>query len=222
MSRFAVEIERRPFPARLSKAAAEMFDTLGRRSSFLYRMIFANLWLFRPLLDMICRKSGGELNALMRTTCALTMSEGSSAPNVLPPKVRMVANLRIISGESMESAQDYLKVLAERVIDKKLELQIRRIDGSDPCSVSNTDSDGWRRLVSAIRDTWPEAVVSPYLMIAASDARHYHRICDRVFRFSVLELSKEERGLIHGNNERIPVEKIGKCVQFYRQLICSC
>ena len=222
MSRFAVEIEKRPFPDRLSPGAARMFDTLGRYSTLLYRMIFANLWLFRPLLDLICRKSGGELNALMRTTCALTMSEGSSAPNVLPPKVRTVANLRIISGESTDSAEAYLNNLASKVLNKKLTLKTRRIDGSNPSTVSDTDSEGWSRLVSAIRCTWPEAIVSPYLMIAASDARHYHRISDKVFRFSVLELSKEERGLIHGNDERIPVEKIGSCVEFYSRLMGSC
>lgn len=222
MSRFAVEIEKRPFPGRLSPAAAKMFDTLGRHSTFLYRMIFANLWLFRPLLDLICRKSGGELNALMRTTCALTMAEGSSAPNVLPPKVKMVANLRIISGESTDSAEAYLKQLASRVLDRKLTLQCRRIEGSNPSPISDTECEGWRRVERAIAATWPGAIISPYLMIAASDARHFHRISDRVFRFSVLELSKEERALIHGNDERIPVEKIGRCVEFYSRLIGSC
>ena len=34
------------------KPDPEMFDTLGRRSIWPVRMVFANLWLFRPALDL--------------------------------------------------------------------------------------------------------------------------------------------------------------------------
>lgn len=214
LARAAVRIESRPFPGRLTMAAAQMFDTLGRHSTFLYRMIFANIRLFRPLLDLICRKSGGELNALMRTTCAITMAEGSSAVNVLPPSAKLGMNLRLISGDSMEAAEEYLRT----VVDNE-RIRITRIDGMNPSPFSRTDSPGWERVRDTIAMTWPEAIVSPYLMIACSDSRHYHRISDNVFRFSVLELSKEERGTIHGNDERIPVEKIGRTVAFYQRLM---
>ena len=41
------KVEDHPFPMHMTKPAAEMFDTLGRYSTPLYRMIFANLWCFR-------------------------------------------------------------------------------------------------------------------------------------------------------------------------------
>ncbi|MEN6636825.1 MAG: M20 family peptidase [Clostridiaceae bacterium] len=207
-------IEAKPFPVKLTKPVAEMFDTLGRRSSFAFKLIFANLWCFLPVLDAMCKKSGGELNAMMRTTCAFTMAEGSKASNVLPPRARMVANLRIISGETIESTLSRLKTL---VADDGITTSV--MHGTDPCKISRTEGYGWEKLTHAIAQTWPEAEVSPYLMFAASDSRHYSAISENVYRFSTMELTKEERGGIHGHDEHIPLTKIIKTVQFYVRLM---
>lgn len=217
LSRAVTRIENKPFKSRLSFPVAAMFDTLGRHSSFVYRLIFANMWCFMPVLDSMCRKSGGELNAMMRTTCAFTMMEGSSATNVLPPVAKMVANLRLIGGDTIESAIDYLKKRADDP-----DINFRVIHGMNPSKNSNIEGEAWDKLKNAISQTWPEALVSPYLMVACSDSRHYCRISDNVYRFSAMELSKEERETIHGHNERIPVEKLAKIVQFYSRLMSHC
>ena len=73
-----------------------------------------------------------------------------------------------------------------------------------------------------MRRTWPETIVSPYLMLAASDSRHYGRISRRVYRFCPLELTGAERAGIHGNDEHIPTHKIVKCAEFYARLLSSC
>ncbi len=216
LARAVTQIENKPFPRKLTKPVAEMFDTLGRRSSFLYRVIFSNLWCFLPLLDALCKKTGGELNAMMRTTCAFTMAEGSKASNVLPPRARMVANLRVINGSTCEET---LAALKDRLDDKGIQASI--VQGMDPSRVSETKGYGWDKLTSAIAQTWPEALISPYLMVACSDSRHYCAISDYVYRFSAMELSKQERGCIHGHDERIPVDKIVTTVQFYVRLMRS-
>lgn len=214
LARAVVAVEAHPFPRHLTPPAAEMFDTLGRRSTFLYRMIFANLWCFAPLLDRMCKKQGGELNALLRTTCAFTMMEGSRQTNVLPPSAKVGANLRLVGGDTMESALRRLRVLV-----RDPDIDIQAVHGMNPSPYSNTQGEGWQRIKTAIGQSWPEAIVSPYLMIACSDSRHYCRISDSVMRFSAMALSGEERALIHGNNERIPLQKIADTVAFYQRLM---
>ena len=56
-------------------------------------------------------------------------------------------------------------------------------------------------------------------MFAASDSRHYGRISPYVYRFSPMELTKDDRERIHGNDERILLKSINDIVEFYIRLI---
>ena len=208
------KVEGHPFPMHMTKPAAEMFDTLGRHSTLLYRMIFANLWCFGWVLDLLGRKSGGEMNALLRTTSAFTQMEGSSARNVIPPEARMVANMRLNPADSIESALAYLK---KTVNDPTVE--ITAVDSFEPSRISETDCDAWRMLSATVAETFPGTIVTPYLMVACSDSRHWGRISDKVYRFCPMEMSAEERATIHGHNERIRLECIAQCTEFYIRLM---
>ncbi len=203
-----------PFKARLTAPVAEMFDTLGRYSSFVYKIIFSNIKLFLPVLGLICKKSGGELNALMRTTVAFTQAQGSSAVNVIPPRATLTSNMRLNPADDMESAMEYIK---KTVGDDKVEITC--LSGMNPSRISTTECEGYDKVASAVASTWNGCIVSPYLMVQCSDSRHYGRISDKVYRFSAMDLTSEERATIHGNNEKIRLEAFDKTVEFYIRLI---
>ncbi len=212
-----LKIEKHPFRSHLTPPAAKMFDTLGRHSSFLYRVIFANLWCFGGVLNLLCKKQGGELNALMRTTVAFTQMEGSTAANVIPPEAILVSNIRLNPADTVEGALAYL----EKTVNND-RVQIRMIDGTNPSPISRTDCKEWDKVALAVASTWRGAIVSPYLMVQCSDSRHWGRICDRVYRFSAMDLTGEERATIHGNNERIRVDCACRAVEFYIRLVKQC
>ena len=206
-----------PFPMHLTPPVAGLFDTLGRQSSFVYKLIFANLWCFKPILNLICVSSGGEMNALVRTTTAFTQMEGSSARNVIPARASMVSNMRLNPEDSVESAVAYLK---ETVNDPNVEIEV--LEGNEPSRISQVDCNSYRKVAAAVSATWDGCITSPYLMVQCSDSRHYGKISDKVYRFSAMDLTKEERGTIHGNNERIRVETIHRAVEFYIRLLQQC
>ena len=206
-----------PFKMHLTKPVAEMFDTLGRHSSFVYKLIFSNLWCFQPVLNMICKSSGGEMNALVRTTTAFTQMEGSTARNVIPAKASMVSNMRLNPEDRVASALEYLK---QTVADETVELEV--LESFEPSRISQTDCEAYNKVAFAVANTWRGCITTPYLMVQCSDSRHYGVISDKVYRFSAMDLTKEERGTIHGNNERIRVEALHRSVEFYIRLLRQC
>ena len=211
------KIVKHPFKMHLTKPAAEMFDTLGRHSGFGLKLVFANLWLFRPVLDLICRSSGGEMNALVRTTTAFTQMQGSNGRNVLPAEAYLISNMRLNPADTVESATAYLK---KTVGDDSVEITV--LESFQPSPISETGCDSWNKVAQAVAHTWQGCIVSPYLMVQCSDSRHYGKLSNHVYRFSAMDMTAEERRSIHGNNEKIRLETIGKAVEFYIRLLGQC
>ena len=217
LAKACTRVEGNPFKMHVKGPAGLMFDILGRRSTTLYRVIFANLWLFKPVLDILCRLKGGELNALVRTTCAFTQMKGSKAPNVVPPVASMTANLRLNPSDTTASAMKYIK----NVVGNK-DIEIKMLEGANPSRISRIDVEGYKIIKEAVQDTWRGSVVAPYLMVQCSDSRHYSDISDRVYRFSAMDLTAEERHSIHGNDEHIRLETVSRAVEFFIRCMKKC
>lgn len=210
-------ILKKPFPMHITKPAAELFDTLGRHSGFAFKLLFANLWLFKPVLGLYCRLCGGEINALVRTTTAFTMMEGSNARNVIPTEAKLISNMRLNPADTVESAAEYLK---KTVNDNSVEITV--LESFQPSPISETNCESWDKVASTVAETWPGCIVSPYLMVQCSDSRHYGKLSNHVYRFCAMDMTAEERKLIHGNNERIRLESITRAVEFYIRLMKKC
>lgn len=214
LSQAVVNIEKNPFSGQFVDPVKEMIDVLGRHSTFVYRILFANLWCFLPLLNAYCKIAGGELNAMMRTTNAVTIMEGSKAFNVLPPKASVGINVRMLGKDTVTSVKEHFS----RVIAND-EIKVNIYSEIAPSGYSDTSCTEWKLLKEVVQTTWPDTIVSPYLMMACSDSRHYSRITNRIYKFSAMELSKDQRAMIHGNNERLPIATLVKTVEFYIRLI---
>ncbi len=217
LSEACIKMEKHPFRYHITPPVEKLFDTLGRHSSFVFRLVFSNMWLFGGLIDnFLCKKSGGEINALMRTTVAFTQAAGSSATNVIPPEASLVSNIRLNPADDMDSALQYIKDTVGEGIEVEL------LHGMNPSRISRTDCEGYDKVASAVASTWKGCIVSPYLMVQCSDSRHWGRISDRVYRFSAMDLTSEERATIHGHNERIRLDCACRATEFYIRLMKKC
>lgn len=214
LSQAVANVEKHPFPARISKPVQELFNNVGRYAPFGLRIVFANLWCFGGLLKCLGQKLGCELNAMMRTTVAATMVEGSKQSNVLPGSAKATLNLRLLNPDTPE---DVLAHLRKAVNDPRVEVAMNH--GRPASPYADTNCPQWAVLQKAIGQTWGEAIVSPYLMLACSDSYQYSAICNNVYKFSAMAMTREERGLLHNHNERIRVENVGRTVEFFTRLM---
>jgi carboxypeptidase PM20D1 len=87
-------LESHPMPAHTDGPVGALFQFLGPEMSTGQRVALANLWLFDPILKFLLDRSA-PTRALIRTTFAATMLEGSSKENVLPARARAVVNVRV-------------------------------------------------------------------------------------------------------------------------------
>jgi carboxypeptidase PM20D1 len=150
---------------------------------------------------------------MMRTTTAVTIFEAGVKENVLPARARAVVNFRIHPNDSIDSVVVHVR---NSVDDPRIELQVGgRSKPREPSPVSPVDSEGFLGLSRTIRSVFPEAAVLPYLVIGGTDARHYYRLTDQVYRFGPYVYGRDSLLLPHGTNERISVENLVRGVQFY-------
>jgi len=216
LSRALQKLQQKPFPARLNGPTREMFQFLGPEMSFDKKLVFANLWLFGPLLEKTLAQSP-LTNALLRTTLAPTMINAGIRDNVLPAKAAAVVNLRIMPGESNTSVIEYVhRVIADPAV-KILPLPPQ----VEPSVVSNIDSPSFRILEKTIRQTIPAAAVAPALLVAGTDSRHYRSLTKNIFRFLPVTVGRGDIERYHGIDERISIEDYERAIRFYAQLIIN-
>ncbi len=216
LARAITRIEEHPFPASLPAPAREMIDTLGRYASGPLRSALAYAEPLAPLLAQVFTRISPETNAMVRTTVVATQLAGSPGANVVAASARANLNVRIAPGESVSSVVAHLR----RAIDDD-EVDLRIVASDEPSPISPSDGPQFEAVRDAVGAAYPDAVVTPYVMLAASDARHFTQIAEHVYRFSPFAMSREQRESIHGVDEHVSVDALGRGVVFFRALIRS-
>ncbi|HOW57743.1 MAG TPA: M20 family peptidase [Smithellaceae bacterium] len=217
LCRAITRLENNPLPARLDGPAKFMFDYIGREMSFVNRVVFANLWITEGILKSQLQKIK-TTNAIIRTTTAPTMLEGSSRDNVLPNVARAVVNFRILPGDTPQIVLEHIK---QTLDDRRIEIKPlgNKIQGASP--VAAVESKNYRVIEKAIRQVFPNVIVAPSLAIVASDARHFAALTPDVYRFAPMSLKFDDLARLHGINERLAVDNYVLMIKFYMQLISN-
>ena len=214
ISRALQRLEAAPFPAKLRGPSRAMFEFIGPEMAWTKKLVLANLWLFEPLIVSQLTQSP-LTNAILRTTLAPTRFNAGIGENVLPAQARAVINLRIMPGESTTSALEHMRTAIDDPKIKLTPLPIRM----EPSAVTDLAGPSFKLVERTIRQTAPEAIVAPSLLVAATDSRHYAGLTKNVLRFLPITITAADTSRYHGIDERIALTDYLRCINFYAQLI---
>lgn len=209
LSRAVSRLEASPFPMDPSHLEMTFAHYLAPHMSFEMQVLAANLWLFGPLLA-----TSDQMNAMLRTTTAVTMFNAGIKENVLPIDARAVVNHRIIPGETVASVT--ARVI--EIIDDE-SVSVVPLTARDPSPVSDTDSTSFAALARTIRQLNEDVIIAPYLVVGGTDAKHFAGLSRNVYRFSAIVAEPDMMNRFHGTNERLAVDDYARLVSFYKQLI---
>lgn len=204
------------FPSRTPRTITRMLATLAPRASGVQKLALRLLATFPPLSARVFTALGGEAAAFVRTTIAPTRQYGGTANNVLPSEATTIINLRIALGETPEAA---LERMRKRVGDP--EVTLTALEASLPSPESDTDNEQFAALTAALHASHPGALAMPYVLMAATDSRHFHAFVPNVYRFAPLTMNNDLRATIHGVDERVAISELARGERFHRHLIAS-
>ena len=203
-----------PFKRRFPHEVEAMFRTLAPYAGFGMKLLFGNMWLFKPLLKIVMPAVSPQAGAMLQTTVAFTMQSGSDARNVLPQEASVWANMRFIPHQGMDESLALIKKRAD-----KYGLETEVISAKDYTKATDIHGEGWSFVVKAIEKTFPGLAASPYVMTGGTDARFYQEICDSCIRFAPVIYGPEQLKGMHGIDENITCDCLPGAVDFYKTLI---
>jgi carboxypeptidase PM20D1 len=208
-------LEAAPFPARLDGGVSSLLAYLAPAVPFGKRLVFANQWLFGALIkkSLAATPSG---NAALRTTTAPTIMRGGDKDNVLPIGATATVNFRLLPGDSVSAV---LRRVTEIVDDPQV--QVKMVGkGRSASPVSGTDNAAFQTLHRTIKSVFPQALVAPYVMVGAADARAYASLCPQAtYRFMPVLMDQAAIESLHGTNERLRAAAYQDVIRFYAALI---
>ncbi len=216
LSRAVGNLERDPFPTRMDGPGMMIFDWVGPEMNFGMKLLFANRWLLGGLIRGELLKTP-SMAAALRTTTAPTVFQAGNKENVLPQEAKALVNFRLLPGDTVDTVTAHVR---QAVGDPRVAIRNPRPETALAATpVTSPETEGFRLLERTIRQSFPETVVAPYLVLGGTDARHYAAVSASVLRFLPLEMTSADLSRLHGTNERVAVEGFARAVGFYIQVI---
>jgi carboxypeptidase PM20D1 len=198
-------------PVVIPPAIRELLQRTGAYQSFGKRMALSNLWLFEgPVVRQL--ESSKETNAFVHTTLVPTIVRSGIKDNVIPSVAKATFNSRIIPGQTSDDVLEFVK---RRIGDERVKVTKQTVSLMEPSASTPTTHAAFQKIEELTQQVVPQVVVSPYLLVGATDSRYFRPFSEAVLNFTPMQ---DVKGF-HGIDERIGVADLHRMIHFYRLLM---
>ena len=213
IARAILRLEKSPLPASAPTPTLELLRRMGPYLPRPVRPLLARVDRLTPVVTRALAAAGPEAAAMTRTTIAATTLSGSPALNVIASTARVGLNIRIMVGDTVEGVVQHVR---GAIKDDSIRIDV--LEHGEPSPISPMD-EAFELLEGTIVAVFPDAVPTPYVMMAATDSRHFTAITERVYRFAPFRMTKAQRESIHSYDEHLGIDDLVDGVRWYRSLI---
>jgi len=216
LSQALMRLSNSEIPGGLEGLALEMVKTRVQRRSYFERLLVANTWITKPIVERIIESMPGGA-AILRTTHSPTVIDGGQKDNVLPQTARALVNFRVHPRDDIEFVRDWVR---ETIDDDSIKVSIYKERAFDAPAGTDPSAPQVTHFKEVIGEVYrPIDPLIPGFGLAASDARHYASISDALLKFEPVVIREDISLNPHDTNERLPIDSLARGVVFYQRLI---
>lgn len=227
LSRALTKLSHYDTKPKLNDSTRQFFRTLAATSAEPMKSHFLNLTDSQdPAKVAAADKAISQdtlLHAIMRNTIAPVFLNAGFRGNVIPGSADATINFRTIPGTTAGELIDELKTVindpeievmeaptrmsnAPMTPEQKKVMSALRPRGPIPESPQSTEL--YQALAKHAKLTYPEALVTPYLFQAGTDAYAWRSRGVPVYGIYPYPITKVDLERMHGNDERVPVDSL--------------
>lgn len=200
-------------PTKRLPPVERMLDRMSDHVPFGQKILLRNRWVFGPVVERVLSQ-GATMNAMLRSTFALTVLHMGVKDNVVPAHAEALVNFRLLPGDSRDAVvAEVTRVMAEPNV------KVTVLESESDTPIAPTEGPVWSGIEAVLASTIPNAVVAPIISPATTDARFFARAGIPTYRVLPFTLDTAERQGIHGINERLSKENIAQGIRVYAHLM---
>jgi len=197
-------IQNHSFEPRIIPAVDTYFKGIAANASETWQTRFADMRtaILDPEVLLDLQLYSPFLHALTRNACSITMVQGSSKINVVPPEASAQIDCRLLPDQDPD---EFIALLTTVINDPMVGIEtIMRFTPA----VSTTDTDLYRAIERVTAGHFPDASILPNVQTGFTDSHFFRDLGIVSYGFTPIVVPASDASGVHGNNERISVENV--------------
>ena len=154
-----------------------------------------------------------QISAMIRNTVSVNIMGAGTKTNIIPSQAKAELDIRILPGQDPDI---FVSGLKELIADEDLKFEfLTKYDASE----SPWDTSAFSLIKAVITEHFPDALVVPSLLFAASDSRFFRDRGITAYGVCPVLIGLEDVNRIHGIDEKISLENMIKGTEVYVEIV---